>query len=231
MRWRSDKPAELYWMEAQVGVGMGVLATCAGPVGCKLRPCTYFPLAWHTTCHMWGTLLQDGGDPAVEVSPRDIVYTLSADEAAAEASAAEGNGSSHAGGVQPRVLATTDLRCGGVSWGNDDMAILYEVSKVYACVCCNYYISTKPIQPTLSMSSCLCGANTWTCLTRIVPSLLLQQSWWKTRRSVSWLIAPGDPSKKPQVLFDRWVGGWVGGHAGAPVVPPPFVCTPVGEDQ
>jgi hypothetical protein len=42
--------------------------------------------------------LQDDGDPAVEVSPRDIVYTLSADEVASNANAA------------PRVLAQTDYR-------------------------------------------------------------------------------------------------------------------------
>ena len=31
-----------------------------------------------------------------------------------------------AASVSPRVLASTDLRCGGVSWGDDDLAILYE---------------------------------------------------------------------------------------------------------
>ena len=40
---------------------------------------------------------QDGGDPAVAASPRDIVYTLPADEAAA--------------GAAPRQLAQTELRC------------------------------------------------------------------------------------------------------------------------
>lgn len=52
--------------------------------------------------------LQDGGDPDVAVSPRDIVYTLDASEAAA--AAAKG------AELEPSVLATTDLRCGGVSW-------------------------------------------------------------------------------------------------------------------
>lgn len=52
--------------------------------------------------------MQDGGDPDVAVSPRDIVYTLDAAEAAA--AAAKGTE------VPPSVLATTDLRCGGVSW-------------------------------------------------------------------------------------------------------------------
>ena len=40
--------------------------------------------------------LQDGGDGEVKVSPRDIVYTLSAEDAAA--------------GKPAQVLATTDLR-------------------------------------------------------------------------------------------------------------------------
>lgn len=56
--------------------------------------------------------LQDGGDPDLAVSPRDIVYTLDAAEAAA--AAAKGTGAA------PSVLATTDLRCGGVSWGDGE---------------------------------------------------------------------------------------------------------------
>lgn len=65
---------------------------------------------------------QDGGDPDVAVSPRDIVYTLDAHEAAASAAAsananAGGDSSSNGGpGLAPSVLAGTDLRCGGVSW-------------------------------------------------------------------------------------------------------------------
>jgi hypothetical protein len=44
---------------------------------------------------MMGWLLeQDGGDPAVEASPRDIMYTLDAANA----------------GTGPRKLAETDLR-------------------------------------------------------------------------------------------------------------------------
>eukprot|EP00879_Flechtneria_rotunda_P026301 GHRR01028036.1.p1 GENE.GHRR01028036.1~~GHRR01028036.1.p1 ORF type:complete len:835 (+),score=219.07 GHRR01028036.1:164-2668(+) len=62
---------------------------------------------------------QDGGDPEVSVSPRDVVYTLDA----AAAAAASSNGSSQ---VAPQVLATTDLRCGGVSWCDGDLALLYE---------------------------------------------------------------------------------------------------------
>ncbi|KAG2450262.1 hypothetical protein HYH02_004773 [Chlamydomonas schloesseri] len=57
---------------------------------------------------------QDGGDPAVEVSPRDVVFGLTADAAAADPAAA------------PRRIAQTDLRCGGVAWCDGDLAILFE---------------------------------------------------------------------------------------------------------
>ncbi|KAK9805982.1 hypothetical protein WJX73_010840 [Symbiochloris irregularis] len=60
---------------------------------------------------------QDGGNPAVEVLPRDIVYTLPMHGVDPSS-----NGATH----QPRVLATTDMRCGGVAWGSDDLALLYE---------------------------------------------------------------------------------------------------------
>jgi len=83
---------------------------------------------------------QDGGDPAVEVSPRDIVYTLAADSVQQ--------------GDAPTVLAKTDLRCGGVAWCDDDLALVYE-------------------------------------------------SWWKTRRSVTWMVAPRNPEAGMKVLFDR----------------------------
>ena len=48
---------------------------------------------------------QDGGDPAVEASPRDIMYRLPAEEAEAGPSA------------QPHVLAQTDLRWGACCVG------------------------------------------------------------------------------------------------------------------
>ncbi|CAL5225819.1 g8598 [Coccomyxa viridis] len=81
---------------------------------------------------------QDGGDPAVEASPRDIMYTLDAAHAEAE----------------PEKLAETDLRCGGVAWGDEGFALLYE-------------------------------------------------SWYKTRRSKVWMIAPGQREQEKQILFDR----------------------------
>jgi len=54
---------------------------------------------------------QDGGDPDVAVSPRDIVYTLDAAAAAGDSS------------LQPSQLASTDLRCGGVSWCDGEPAL------------------------------------------------------------------------------------------------------------
>jgi hypothetical protein len=56
---------------------------------------------------------QDGGDPAVAASPRDIVFVLDADAAADPA-------------VKPRAIAGTDMRCRGVSWGTGSFALLYE---------------------------------------------------------------------------------------------------------
>lgn len=58
----------------------------------------------------------DGGDPRVPPSDpaggRDIVYTASAAALAA--------------GKPPRRIASTEWRCGGVAWGQDDLALLYE---------------------------------------------------------------------------------------------------------
>ncbi|CAD7702470.1 unnamed protein product, partial [Ostreobium quekettii] len=55
---------------------------------------------------------QDGGDPAVECSPRDIVYTLEADAAY--------------NGTAPQELARTDFRCSGVTFCDGDLALVYE---------------------------------------------------------------------------------------------------------
>ncbi|KAH7837172.1 hypothetical protein Vadar_010513 [Vaccinium darrowii] len=54
---------------------------------------------------------QDGGDAKVEVSPRDIIYTQPAEPLEGE---------------QPRVLHKLDLRYGGVSWGDDSLALVSE---------------------------------------------------------------------------------------------------------
>ncbi|XP_021770075.1 probable glutamyl endopeptidase, chloroplastic [Chenopodium quinoa] len=54
---------------------------------------------------------QDGGDAKVEASPRDIVYTQSAE-------ASEGE--------EPTVLHKLDLRYGGISWCDDSLALVYE---------------------------------------------------------------------------------------------------------
>ena len=72
INWRPDKPAELYWTEAQ-----------------------------------------DGGDPRVEASPRDVTYVADMHGA---------NGPAAAGVAR----FETDLRYGGVSWGADGLGILYE---------------------------------------------------------------------------------------------------------
>lgn len=95
VKWRSDKPASLYWVEAQ-----------------------------------------DGGDPKNEVSPRDIVYTEPAE------------------GGSPEVVAGTDLRFQGLHWGDENLALLYDY-------------------------------------------------WYKTRKTRTWILTPGNPEKEKRILFDR----------------------------
>lgn len=56
----------------------------------------------------------------MEVSPRDVVYALEADAAASN-------------GAEPRQIAATDLRFGGISWCNGDLALLVGVV-VVVCV-------------------------------------------------------------------------------------------------
>ncbi|CAI6005876.1 unnamed protein product [Closterium sp. NIES-64] len=90
---------------------------------------------------------QDGGDAKVDASPRDIVYTLPADPKP---------------GQQPQELCRLDLRYGGITWGDEGLALVYE-------------------------------------------------SWFKTRRTRTWAIAPGgasgplppDQRPPPKLIFDR----------------------------
>lgn len=79
-------------------------ATRPGPRGISWRGDSPAELAWIEA--------QDGGDPDVDVSPRDIIYTLDATEAE--------------GGTAPRELARTDMRCGGVAWCDGDLCLVYE---------------------------------------------------------------------------------------------------------
>lgn len=82
---------------------------------------------------------QDGGDAKVEVTPRDIIYTQPAEPLEGE---------------QPEILHKLDLRYGGISWGDDTLALVYE-------------------------------------------------SWYKTRRTRTWVVSPGSKDASPRILFDR----------------------------
>ena len=56
---------------------------------------------------------KDGGDPAVEVSPRDVLYALDATEAANPS-------------LSPSIVGQTDMRYSGVLWCDDTLALMYE---------------------------------------------------------------------------------------------------------
>eukprot|EP00889_Picochlorum_renovo_P003510 jgi/Picre1/30540/NNA_005903.t1 len=53
---------------------------------------------------------QDGGDPAVDVSPRDVVYSLDVSQPIKD----------------PRVVGSTDMRYSGIVWCDDSFALMYE---------------------------------------------------------------------------------------------------------
>ncbi|KAL2624088.1 hypothetical protein R1flu_008333 [Riccia fluitans] len=91
-----------------------------------------------SACLYW-VETQDGGDARVAVNPRDIVYTQPAE-------CPEGE--------EPKILFKLKLRYGGVVWGDEGLALVYE-------------------------------------------------SWYKTRRTRTWMIAPGDPQVEGRKLFDR----------------------------
>eukprot|EP00252_Welwitschia_mirabilis_P024577 TRINITY_DN733_c0_g1_i1.p1 TRINITY_DN733_c0_g1~~TRINITY_DN733_c0_g1_i1.p1 ORF type:complete len:965 (+),score=194.65 TRINITY_DN733_c0_g1_i1:103-2997(+) len=54
---------------------------------------------------------QDGGDAKMDVSPRDIIYTQRAEPQKEE---------------QSEILHKLDLRFGGIAWGDDSLALVYE---------------------------------------------------------------------------------------------------------
>ena len=80
---------------------------------------------------------QDKGNPRVEAAVRDKVLMLAAPFTG-----------------EPATIASTAMRYYGISWGNDDVA-------------------------------------------------LLEEGWWKTRRSKTWRIRPGKLDQAADVLFDR----------------------------
>lgn len=76
-------------------------------------------LAWRSDAPstLYWAEAQDGGDKRNAASPRDIVYSISATEAAAADTAAA---------LKPRVLFECDFRYGGILWGDDHLALAYE---------------------------------------------------------------------------------------------------------
>lgn len=80
---------------------------------------------------------RDGGDAKAEAKVRDEVLCAAAPFTG-----------------KPRTLASLALRYGGITWGNDSLALVHE----------------------------------W---------------WWTDRHTRTWIVAPGDAAKAPQILWDR----------------------------
>jgi len=110
---------------------------------------------------------RDGGDAKADAKIRDEVLCQDAPFTA-----------------KPRTLVSLALRFGGVSWGNDSLALV----------------------------------NEW---------------WWSDRKTRTWIIAPGDPSKAPEVLWDRSSEDRYG-DPGSPMAKPTasgyYVLRTVGKD-
>lgn len=85
---------------------------------------------------VWAEAL-DGGDPAIEVPYRDEVFELSAPFAGT-----------------PKSLVKTINRFSGITWGNDNMA-------------------------------------------------LVEDRWWNTRNTKTYIFNPSNANQKPEVIFDR----------------------------
>ncbi|MEW5303425.1 MAG: hypothetical protein WDW36_006118 [Sanguina aurantia] len=154
---------------------------------------------------MYWVETQDGGDPAVDVNPRDIVYTLPASEAhlpsaaptAAATAATNGNGvhptPPTSAPVTPTPTPTADVSTSPPSAG--PVTLPPPVP------------APRPSEPTpagtprvIAATELRYGGIAW-CDGDLA---LVYESWWKTRRSVIWTIAPDRVESEPaSVLFDR----------------------------
>lgn len=74
-----------------------------GPRSIRWRPDKDSTLCWIEA--------QDQGDPKIDVNPRDLVYTLKIEPPFDE---------------KAKILASTHLRCNGVSFCDDELALLYQ---------------------------------------------------------------------------------------------------------
>lgn len=107
----------------------GFMATVSGKRNVQWRADKPATLVWVQAL--------DGGDPAIEVTHRDEIFSVEAPFTA-----------------KPKSLAKTINRYAGITWGNDNVAIL-------------------------------------------------QDRWWNTRNTKSYIFNPSNASKKPEVIFDR----------------------------
>lgn len=149
---------------------------------------------------------QDGGDPAVAASPRDIVYCLGADEAAAGAEPRAIAGAP-AAGAGPGAAAAPEAGAGErLLPSGPCLAALGGA----AGACC-----TRPPTPAPAPSGLRPRAGTDTRCRGVAwgtaDFALLYEAEWKSRRSVTWVIAPDapDPGATKTVRGSR---GWLGGE-------------------
>ena len=165
--------------------------------------------------------LQDGGDPAVDVSPRDIVYTLPADQASSgrgpqqlaqtDLRYAESSRTqliSHAPKPCSSYLASTlcypqlerhlgECRSKQVCLASSDLLHMHLAlaGTRFNCYCCYHYCYYHYYLGV----PCRCNGIAWGS----DELALLYESEWKTRRSVVSTFAPSKPGQGSKVLFDR----------------------------
>lgn len=109
--WRADGALVRDMVVQPLAETIPILKDCVrpGPRGLAWRSDAPAVLYWAEA--------QDGGDKRVAASPRDVVFSVSAEEAAA----------APAGGpLAPRRLFECDFRYGGILWGDDHLALAYE---------------------------------------------------------------------------------------------------------
>lgn len=109
--WRADGTAVRDMVVQPLAETIPILKDCVrpGPRGLAWRSDAPATLYWAEA--------QDGGDKRNAASPRDVVYSVSADEVAATKPEQP---------LSARKIFECDFRYGGILWGDDHLALAYE---------------------------------------------------------------------------------------------------------